>query len=145
MPIGGGGFGLPPVVPILLSPGNNSTGVSVTPTFEWDERTSGCTYSLIIYDANDTIIQQFDNLSTQTYTLTNALGYNTQYKWKIVATNSDGSTSSSIITFTTEQIPVPAQVSYIEITYENNNNAIPTFSWGSVEYADHYHIKITKP
>ena len=144
MPIGGGDFGVPPDVPILANPGNNTTGISVTPLFEWNEILTNCTFTLYIYNQSGTLLHQFSDITVQNYQLSTPLDYGTQYTWKIKATNSDGSTNSSVSSFTTEPLPAPEHVPYINISY-NNNNAIPTFDWGSVANADHYHIKITKP
>lgn len=98
----------PPAAPTLLTPANNSTGVSLTPTFTWSSVPTADTYILQV-STNQTftnIIVNAPIITGTTYTLPS--GYligNTNYWWRVCGVNSggQGAWSNPTFKFTTQQ------------------------------------------
>ncbi|MFZ0544248.1 MAG: carboxypeptidase regulatory-like domain-containing protein [Candidatus Promineifilaceae bacterium] len=96
-----------PGSPTLQSPADTATGVPRQPTFEWTAAAQGETYLLEVDDNSD--------FSSPVYTTTVAgtthmaavsLSSVTTYYWRVTATNTCGTGSTSgVFSFTTEEIP----------------------------------------
>jgi hypothetical protein len=95
----------PPGAFSLTAPAKGATNVSKTPTFTWGT-SSGATSYAIAVSTNSTLTSPVINVSGLTgtsYTSTLTLGSRTKYYWQITATNANGSTTSSIFSFTTRR------------------------------------------
>lgn len=93
-----------PGVPSLLTPANNATNVSTTPTFTWNAVAQASSYSIQIATdpAFANIVHSASGLSGTSYTLGAALDGSTLYFWRLRADNACGSGSySSFFRFTT--------------------------------------------
>ena len=136
-------FTLNLVAPTLISPTNNSTGVSLTPTFSWGTVTGATSYNIQVSTQTSfstTIINQ--NTSSTSFTPTTSLSQNTIYYWRVNASNTSSTSSwSSIWNFTTLGLPMPTLVSPA-----NNATGIsltPTFLWGTITGATSYNIQVS--
>jgi hypothetical protein len=87
--------------PILVSPANGATGVSVTPTLSWNA-SSGATSYNVYFGTSSTPPLVMNTAATSYAPGTLTLG--TTYYWEVVAENSSGSASSAIWSFTTQVV-----------------------------------------
>ena len=83
-----GGGGLPPKAFFLLSPQNGQTGVSLTPTFQWepslDPEGSGVQYSLLL-TAGEGGNNKVTSVPNTSYTIPEPLQPLTTYYWRVTA------------------------------------------------------------
>jgi hypothetical protein len=97
----------PPAAPTLLSPANNSTGVSLTPSMDWTDVTGNVTYRVQVATNNTFTNIVYDNSSIIMSQFTLPSGYligSTQYFWRVAAINSGGQGPySAVFNFTTRQ------------------------------------------
>ncbi|HKL90821.1 MAG TPA: hypothetical protein VJ880_06545, partial [Allomuricauda sp.] len=92
-----------------LSPANNESPVSKTPTISWENYVSdqAITYSLLLGTSENTMTEIDSGLTTTTYDIveSSSLDLNTEYFWQIIAYKDDETVAESEIqTFTTELI-----------------------------------------
>lgn len=83
----------PPSIPILISPANNATGVSLTPLFDWQNSTSVNYYRLNLatdLNFNNLVLDKDSLLVSQFATPPNILNINTLYFWRVNAYNIGG-------------------------------------------------------
>ncbi len=134
-------------VPILSSPINNSTGISISPALTWQSVSGADYYRLEVNmqpDFTGTIIFDVDTLSDTSYTITGLMN-NSTYYWRVRALNSFGfsSEASSTFSFTTKLLAA------VLITPENNSVGIslsPKLSWLAIPSADNYRLEVnTQP
>jgi predicted phosphodiesterase len=90
----------------LLTPVNAATNVSRTSTaFDWSDSTGATSYSIVVSknsNLSSPVINQ-SGLTASNYTSTVSLGSKTKYYWQVTATNANGSTASSVFSFTTKR------------------------------------------
>jgi hypothetical protein len=107
----------PPPPPNLLAPPNNSTGVSFTPLFDWNDPPTAESYSIQVSSNPNFIPIAFDSSGLITSTVQCPpyfLITNTQYYWRVNASNSNGASTSAwstVFNFTTIPGPVPNSIS----------------------------------
>lgn len=136
---GGGplpGGNQPPSQPSNPTPTNAATNVSTAPTLSWsctDPDGDALTYDVYL-DTNSTPTTLLTQNSTSTsYTITQALNYNTTYYWKVVAKDGKGGvTAGPVWSFTTMSKPnqPPSQPSNPNpADGATNVSTTPTLSW----------------
>lgn len=83
---------LAPGAPVLTSPADEATYVSVTPTFTWNvSSTGGLPTSYKIYcDANTPPTTIIGTSTTPSFTLENALPYSSTWYWSVTGVNANG-------------------------------------------------------
>jgi hypothetical protein len=126
----------PPATPVLVSPANNATNVTRTPTLDWNSSAGATSYDL--YLGTSTTPAFYVNTSATNYSVgTLALG--TKYYWYVVARNSAGTSSpSSTFNFTTVSLATP-----ILLSPANNATAVsrkPILSWTAIAGATSYDV-----
>ncbi len=97
-----------PGAPVLVSPANAATGVSLVPTFEWSSGSQSSTYSFeLAADADfQSILASATDLTETTYTLGAPLAAITQYYWRAQSDNICGEGQfSQTFSFTTRDMP----------------------------------------
>lgn len=133
-----------PLPPQLLSPVNDASGISLKPTFLWEQLENVSYYHLQvstnINNWNDLVINQ-TNITTNNFTINNELQNYTVYYWRVAAANEMGLGEWSIPNKFTTRITDPI------ITYPINNSVgisvTPTINWTSVPGAISYNLQIT--
>lgn len=91
--VGGG-----PAPATLSAPANNATGQSTTPSFNWAAVSGATSYTLEISTLADfsNIIQTVPNISSLPHALAVPLQENTEYHWRVRATNACGTGNPSV-------------------------------------------------
>jgi len=88
-----------PAAPVLVSPANAATGVSVTAGLSWNAASGAASYDVYFGTASTPPLAT--NTTGTSYSPA-TLSIGTLYYWRIVAKNSAGSTSSATWSFTTQ-------------------------------------------
>jgi hypothetical protein len=98
-------YGSAPSEPILISPANGATGVSLSPTLDWNDVALASTYGLQVSNNPNftSYILNTSGLSSSTYTFPpqSPLMNNTVYFWRVNATNGLGTSAFSLVRFFT--------------------------------------------
>ncbi len=134
-----------PSAPILASPSNGTTGISISPNLSWDVSTEAISYRLqVSKDSFFTMIVYEDSTITTTSKQV-ALENGTTYFWKVNAKNEGGTSGySSTWNFTTIKT---APNTPTLVTPVNSATDIPketTLLWNSSLGADTYRLQIAK-
>jgi len=92
-----------PTSPTLVNPTDGTSGVTLTPTFEWLPVDSATSYTVLISTVSNfssTVVNQ-SGITGTSYTPGSTLGQNTTYYWRVQAVNASGSSLSPTRSFTT--------------------------------------------
>ncbi len=132
-------------VPLLVSPSDNATNESLNPTLSWNAVTGADSYKVqVSEDAGfATFIIDQSGVTVTTLNIT-GLSNNTQYYWRVLATNSAGDSNwSEVFNFTT--LPTIAGVPVLTSPSDNSTNQslTPTLSWNAVTGADSYKVQVS--
>jgi hypothetical protein len=90
--------GPPPAAPVLVSPGNGATGVSLTPALSWNAASGATSYNVFFGTSPSPPL--VTNTTATSYGPP-ALQINTVYYWTVAAVNAAGTASSATWSFTT--------------------------------------------
>jgi photosystem II stability/assembly factor-like uncharacterized protein len=139
-----GGWVLPGT-PSLTAPGNNATCFSMTGTLDWNDIFPPITnYRVQVSTSNTfgtTVIDQ-SGLGTSQFVLSSQLAYNTQYYWRVRATNQVGDGPwSSVRNFRTTT-PMPQVPGLISPANNAGTNQTPQLRWDSITTASTYRCRI---
>ncbi len=98
-----------PSVPILLSPTNGASGVSISPTLSWSTSSNASSYRLQVSTNSSFSTAVFDQSGlTGTSQMVSGLAYSTPYYWHVYAVNDFGASNwSNMSSFTTQAPPPP--------------------------------------
>ncbi len=134
-----------PLVPVLLSPSNGSTGISLTPVLDWNDVSNAQSYLLqLSADSNFTlnIIDQMTLVSG--FSISAALSFNTKYFWRVKSVNSGGiSDWSAVWNFTTLQLLAPTAPLLVSPLNASVNIPLnPLLDWNNVATANSYRVQI---
>ncbi len=137
----------PPDAPKLLSPQNNAAGESTTPTLSWQKSPTAETYRLqISKDFNFTqIIHEANNLSSNEFTLPGGLlSNNTQYFWRVNASNAGGTVPwSPVWSLGTGYVNPPAPPELLSLPNNSLGQSLtPTLTWNAIPSVSTYRIQI---
>jgi uncharacterized delta-60 repeat protein len=140
---------LPPEsAPNLLSPAYGSSGISQNPTLEWNPLKNADFFRLQIAgnkSFGDMILDTNIYISNEQYKVPDGrLSNNTQYFWRLGATNAAGSGPwSPIWTFSVLNAPDSPEL----LSPQNGaagQSLTPTLSWQKVSTAESFHLQIAK-
>jgi hypothetical protein len=134
-----------PAGPTLVSPENNATGISITPTISWNATDRATTYRVqisTVSNFNTTVVDE-DDISNTSYTVVTALQNSTQYYWRVRAISIVGESNwSTARTFATIIAAPDAPVLDAPADEAIDVSIDPTFEWNAVATADRYHIQV---
>jgi hypothetical protein len=109
--------GSAPSAPTLVSPSNGATGVSLTPTLQWNAVSGASSYRVQVDDNSDfsSVVVDASGLTGTSYSVPSGkLNYNTKYYWRVNASNSYGTSGwSSVWNFTTMVSPPSAPTNVV--------------------------------
>ncbi len=133
--------------PVLVSPEDNSTNVSLYPIFSWEAVTDAQYYEIEISTDNSfsEIFIRDNSILSETWTMPGMMyAEKTSYFWRVRAGNDDGiSLWSTVFTFTTGESTAPAPI----IEYPGNGTTKipmnPVLVWSKVDKAVEYEVTIS--
>jgi hypothetical protein len=137
----------PPLVlptPILISPPNGATGVSVTPILDWSDVTGATFYRVQIFTGVSPIWEA-NNIPASTITVPSGiLSGNTSYYWRVKAFNAnDSSAYSGYFTFTTGEAPPAPPILIAPPDSSINVSLTATMDWSDVSGITSYRLQIS--
>jgi hypothetical protein len=136
-----------PSPPVLLSPANGSTCVSLTPILDWQNVTDAQSYRVQIsaspmftplaLDVSGIVASQYNVVSA---TLSN----NTTYYWRVNATNAGGTSDwSNTFNFTTAPILPPATTLLGPSNGATNISLTPSLIWCPASFTTSYRVQVS--
>ena len=136
-----------PAAPVLSSPANAATGVSITPTLSWNSSAGATSYALqVATDASFAhIVISVSSLSGTSYGAS-GLSNSTIYYWRVNATNSYGTSSySTVYHFTTEAATTPPSIPTLASPANSATNISnhPTLYWHPANAAASYTLLVS--
>lgn len=131
----------------LLEPQNGAVDVELQPQFLWQQAAGADTYEFVLSVNSDfsVITESGSGLLNTTYQVSEFLGEQIEYYWRVRATNADGSGPwSDVFNFITQ--PGAAQSPAL-LSPANGSSDVPintVFEWSSSQYSDEYFIEIAE-
>jgi surface protein len=128
----------------LVSPSNNQTNVSLTPTLTWNEAEGALEYELEFL-LGSTVLQT-EVLTSTSYTFTTPLNGNTFYRWRVRGKNDSGNPLgewSTIRRFLTELAPVGQVTLTHPLSEATNVPPYATLSWQADPNASSYSVEVS--
>ena len=126
-----------PAAPVLVSPANGATGVSLTPTVNWNAAAGATSYDVHFGTVSPPPLAT--NITGTSYT-PGTLSAGTVYYWQVVAKNGSGSTASAIWSFTTQGSAPPAPVLISPANGVAGVSLTPTVNWSAATGATSYDV-----
>jgi subtilisin family serine protease len=138
-------LGSAPAVPTLALPANGSTVADLTPTFDWNDVAGATSYTIQV-DNNNTFAspEATSSPTTSTFTPASNLAAGTYY-WRVLATNSSGSSAYCSYWSVTLTAPLPVPDVPVLLLPSNGSTVqdlTPTFDWNDAANATSYHLQI---
>jgi hypothetical protein len=136
-----------PSPPVLLSPPNNSTNITLTHTLSWSN-VSGATYYQLQVSTNSgftSTVIDINGLVNPGYVVPSGmLNNNTTYYWRVNASNSGGTSNwSTVWNFTTIPAPPPAPNLISPTNGQTNVSVTPNLDWSDVSGASLYTVQVS--
>ena len=137
----------PPVIPVLVAPPNGATGISLTPTLDWNSVPFAASYRLQVSTVNTFTSTVIDvgGLANTGYVIQPSILVNgQQYFWRVNATNTGGTSDwSTVWNFTTIIAPPVAPILISPPNGATNVSTTPIMDWSDVSGATSYHLQIS--
>jgi hypothetical protein len=137
----------PPAIPVLVSPLNGATNVSLTPTLNWNPVSNAGFYRLQVSTSNtfsSTVIDVTGLVNAGYAIQPGALVNGQQYYWRVNATNTGGTSDwSTVWSFTTIVAPPVAPNLVLPVNGATGVSTQPTMDWSDVSGAASYHLQIS--
>ncbi len=136
-----------PSTPVLQSPANAATNIAVTVTLSWYPASGASTYQLQV--ATDTLFAGLvfnQSGLTSTSRQVGPLSYNTNYYWRVNATNASGTSYwSDRWRFTTLLPPSapPAPTLQSPANFATGVSVSPVVSWNTASTATSYRVQVS--
>jgi hypothetical protein len=142
----GGPLILPiPTAPVCVSPANNSTGISLTPSMLWNAVTYAASYRLQISTDSLFATFQFDTAGFTATTITvpsGKLSNNIKYYWRVNASNTSGTGPWSVVWNFTTLPPLPGTPTLTLPANGASTVRTITFKWNAVSNANTRRLQI---
>ena len=142
------GFTIASRPPVLVSPANNATDISLTPTLTWRKAADDSLYTVQLSASSDfsSPLVNDNRVPDSSLSLTTALpANNTAYHWKVAITKKGGEITgfSAPWTFTTVVAAPGAPVLLLPANTAQNQAVSPTLSWNSMPTAASYRVQVS--
>jgi len=136
----------PPPAPLLVSPGNGSSCITLTTLLDWSDVTAATSYNVQVATdaAFTTPIINITGLTSSQYAIPSGLANNTLYYWRAASVNSGGTTWSSAWSFTSSTVNLAAAPTLL--TPANGvigQTLTPTLDWSDLLGAASYKTEIS--
>ena len=134
-----------PGAPALVSPADNTVGITITPTLIWTKPATATGYRLQVATdstfASGLVVN--DSTLIDTVTTTTALGYNTKYFWRVSAKNAGGfGAFSAVRRFTTRLATPPVPVLASPAKGATDQPVSLTLTWNASSGATSYWVQL---
>lgn len=136
----------PPDAPVLVSPDDLATGVSMTPTMDWVDDTEAASWEIEISESSDFSSTELseDGITSSEYTVDpGTLEYLTLYYWRVRAINVYGESDWSSRSFTTIPEPLDAPTLTSPDNLATGISLTPALDWDDVDNATSYDVQIS--
>ncbi|MBS1495055.1 MAG: T9SS type A sorting domain-containing protein [Bacteroidetes bacterium] len=135
-----------PTAPVLTTPANNSSNVSVTPTLGWNAVNGASSYKVQISTiSNFGVITDSATVFTNSYSVpVGKLQNASAYFWRVSASNAVGTSAfSTVFNFSTTVTPPPTPTLVSPSNGANGQSLTPTLTWQAIAGATAFHIQIS--
>jgi hypothetical protein len=133
-----------PAPPVLSSPDDASTNVSISPSFSWQASSGADTYRLQISKVSDfsSTVQNVGSIASTSYQVT-TLENSTTYYWRVNATNASGTSGWSQVRSFTTIIAIPTvPVLVMPVNLAESVSTKPLLDWTESERAESYRLQV---
>ncbi len=132
-----------PPAPVLSSPANGATGVSLSPALSWNASPGAASYNLVVTSGSVTVYSKTG--ITATSQAISGLSNSTSYTWQVSATNTAGTSAlSASWSFTTAAVVVPAAPTLISPANGATRVKVPvSLSWSKTSSATSYEVQVS--
>jgi len=137
-----------PDAPVLASPQNNATGIVLNPELQWEAVNEATGYAVQVSETSSfsVLAAEQDSITEVSFVL-EGLDYETEYFWRIRASNEDGEGEwSESWSFTTKSEPLLPSETPALASPENNSTNVsrsPVLSWSTVENVSGYELRVS--
>jgi aqualysin 1 len=134
----------PPATPVLSSPANGATGVTIPATLSWAASTGATSYNVQVSIASDFSSYAYNQSGiTATSASVSGLSASTLYYWRVSATNSAGTSGwSTVYSLTTAAGSAPAAPTLSSpANGATNVSRTPTLVWNASTGATSYRVQ----
>lgn len=137
-------YAQPTSPPVLYTPANYATGVSLFPTFTWSSVPTATSYKIQIF-YQSSLIHEASGITATNYTLTQAiLAGNVQYYWSVCGVNTGGQGPYAAYFYFTTTISAPGTPVLIAPPDSSTNVSVtPTLDWDDVPGAEYYRVQVS--
>ena len=134
-----------PQSPILTSPADGTTGLSLTPTLTWSTVSGAATYHVQVSTSNTfATIAIEDSILTSASKSLSGLANGVTYYWRVQSKNAGGmSVWTSPISFTTVVAAPQTPTLTSPVDGATGLSLAPTLSWSTVTGASTYHVQVS--
>jgi photosystem II stability/assembly factor-like uncharacterized protein len=137
-----------PLAPNLILPVNGAVNIPLNPSFDWDSISPAQYYSIqIAFDSSfSAVVEDITGIPVSNYTITSSnLRNNTQYFWRVSATNQAGSGPWSIpFKFSTIITIPPPPILVIPVNGAVNVSITPLLKWWNDISVINYTLQVAK-
>ncbi len=130
----------------LVTPQNNASGVSTSPTFTWQGSANSQLYQLQISLSNTftTLVYELSDLTGISHSINNSLNLGTLYFWRMRGINNFGfGPWSEVRSFTTLTLAPPAVQLFLPANDSTGTPRRPRFVWVAAQDAMSYTLRIS--
>jgi len=128
--------------PVLISPENNSTGIELNPTLQWQAVENATSYTLQVSLSNEFtefVVNESEIEGTEFQI--NNLEYNTQYFWRVNATDGTNTSDwSEVWSFSTDS---PKPILLAPSNNSTNQPLNPALQWEEFSGAESYTLQVS--
>lgn len=135
----------PPPAPALVSPADNSTGVTVSPSLQWSGSAGATSYQVQLSADSAFATTLVDENLTATDKTVGPLAKGIRYFWRVRAKNAGGAGDwSQLGHFTTELPAIPAPPALVAPADNATGVTVtPTLRWSAAAGADSYRVQLS--
>jgi len=132
--------------PVLGTPANGGTSISITPTYQWNSVSNATAYEIQVISGS-TVVMTNTNVSAVSYQFPQSLQNNTLYYWRVRAWNGSVSSDwSPTWSFTTVNVVVTTPGVVTLVSPQNNSVGVSlnvSASWNTASNAATYDVQVS--
>jgi hypothetical protein len=137
------GINAQPLPPVLVSPTNHATCISLYPTFNWNVSSGATSYRIQIFQGAYMVFDQSNITSTTFSLVSSVLDYNLEYYWHVNATNGGGTSNWSTSWYFTTMDPLPIKPYLVTPPDSAVVSLTPTLTWNDSTSVSSYRLQVS--